>query len=228
MSRPPRRQAPQRICRSYIGVPRESRACFRARIRRRSRAISPRRTLSGDRGAVRDSCAPRTVPQQGSRRVHRGASGLSGPFCASDGCRSLVFTAARRRRCAVAASLATTPAVHGDDAAVRLGAGRATRRATCSRASNFTRQQVTSYTQLVTSPLVLEPGHRRPRPRRARGGPGRRGSAPSSPLNTSLINVTVTDENPAIAAAIADAIADAVQGRDRRPRDARATAARPP
>lgn len=72
--------------------------------------------------------------------------------------------------------------------------------------ATFTRQQVTSYTQLVTSPLVLSPViddlglDERSESLAAR-------VSADSPLNTSLINVSVTDDNPAIAAAVADAIA---------------------
>ncbi|MEZ0446834.1 polysaccharide biosynthesis tyrosine autokinase [Cellulomonas sp. ICMP 17802] len=72
--------------------------------------------------------------------------------------------------------------------------------------SNFTRQQVTSYTQLVTSPLVLQPVIEDLGLDARTDTLASRVSA-SSPLNTSLINVTVTDENPAMAAATADAIA---------------------
>jgi succinoglycan biosynthesis transport protein ExoP len=72
--------------------------------------------------------------------------------------------------------------------------------------ANFTRQQVTSYTQLVTSPLVLNPVIDDLGLDERAESLGERVAA-NSPLNTSLINVTVTDENPAIAAATADAIA---------------------
>ncbi|MDQ0372113.1 polysaccharide biosynthesis tyrosine autokinase [Cellulomonas humilata] len=72
--------------------------------------------------------------------------------------------------------------------------------------SNFTRQQVSSYTQLVTSPLVLQPVIEDLALAPRTEALASRVSA-SSPLNTSLINVTVTDENPAMAAATADAIA---------------------
>jgi polysaccharide biosynthesis transport protein len=72
--------------------------------------------------------------------------------------------------------------------------------------ANFTRQQVTSYTRLVTSPLVLNPviddlGLD------VRSEDLAERVQAESPLNTSLIDVTVSDENPAIAAATADAIA---------------------
>ena len=72
--------------------------------------------------------------------------------------------------------------------------------------ANYSRQQVTSYTQMVTSPLVLGPvivdlGL----DERAEGLAGR--VATSSPLNSSLINIEVSDPNAAIAAATADEIA---------------------
>ena len=72
--------------------------------------------------------------------------------------------------------------------------------------SNFTQQQITSYAQLVTSPLVLGPVI-------DKTGLDIRSETlatqvtANSPLNTSLIDVSVNDANPAIAAAIADAIA---------------------
>lgn len=72
--------------------------------------------------------------------------------------------------------------------------------------SNFTRQQVTSYTQLATSPLVLGPVI-------DEMGMGVRTEelaarmSADSPLNTSLIDISVTDENAVIAAATADRIA---------------------
>jgi len=72
--------------------------------------------------------------------------------------------------------------------------------------ANFTRQQVTSYAKLVTSPLVLGPAIEKlglgVRPEALSG----RVSA-ESPLNTALINITVTDGQPAMAAALADEIA---------------------
>lgn len=76
--------------------------------------------------------------------------------------------------------------------------------------ANFTRQQVTSYAQLVTSPLVLNPviddlGLDR------RSETLAESVSVSSPLNTSLINITVTDENPAIGAAMANAMAEQVR-----------------
>ncbi|GEK21491.1 chromosome partitioning protein [Cellulomonas xylanilytica] len=72
--------------------------------------------------------------------------------------------------------------------------------------SNFTRQQVTSYTQLVTSPLVLGPVIDDMGLDMRAEDLAKRVSA-NSPLDTSLINLEVTDENPGIAAALADAIA---------------------
>ncbi|MDM7855453.1 polysaccharide biosynthesis tyrosine autokinase [Cellulomonas alba] len=72
--------------------------------------------------------------------------------------------------------------------------------------SSFTQKQVTSYTRIVTSPLVLNPVI----DQLGLGGRAEDLAAEvsaSSPLNTSLINVNVTAANPAIAAATADAIA---------------------
>lgn len=73
--------------------------------------------------------------------------------------------------------------------------------------SNFTQQQVSSYTKIVTSPLVLEPVI----DQLGLGGRAEdlaRDVSAGSPVNTSLINVSVTAANPALAAAVADAIAN--------------------
>jgi capsular exopolysaccharide synthesis family protein len=73
--------------------------------------------------------------------------------------------------------------------------------------SNFTQQQVSSYTKIVASPLVLNPVI-------DQLGLGERADvlaesvSADSPINTSLININVSAANPAIAAATADAIAD--------------------
>lgn len=73
--------------------------------------------------------------------------------------------------------------------------------------SNYSRQQVVSYVQLVTSPKVLGPVV-------DELGLGQRADelaahvAASSPLNSSLIDIAVTDPNPALAAAKADAVAE--------------------
>lgn len=73
--------------------------------------------------------------------------------------------------------------------------------------ANFTRQQVTSYTGLVTSPLVLRPVIEdlaldlRVDQLASRTTSG-------SPANSSLINISVTDESPAVAAALANAVSD--------------------
>lgn len=72
--------------------------------------------------------------------------------------------------------------------------------------ANFTRQQVTSYTQIATSPLVTEPVIDDLGLDENTASLGARVQA-TSPPNTSLISITVSDENPAIAAAIANAIA---------------------
>jgi len=72
--------------------------------------------------------------------------------------------------------------------------------------ASFTRQQVASYARLVTSPLVLGPvidelGLD------ARATSLAAGITSDSPQNSSLININVTDESPAMAAAIANAVA---------------------
>lgn len=73
--------------------------------------------------------------------------------------------------------------------------------------SNFTQKQVTSYTKIVTSPLVLNPViDQLGLSKRADDLAG--SVSASSPLNTSLINVNVSATDPAIAAATADAIAN--------------------
>ncbi|WP_444663099.1 polysaccharide biosynthesis tyrosine autokinase [Cellulomonas sp. CW35] len=72
--------------------------------------------------------------------------------------------------------------------------------------SNYSRQQVTSYTQLVKSPLVLGPAIDELGLDVTPADLATRVSA-NSPLNTSLINIQVTDVEPAVAAAIADTVA---------------------
>lgn len=72
--------------------------------------------------------------------------------------------------------------------------------------SNFTRQQVVSYTKLVTSPLVLAPVIDNLGLAERTETLGAQVSA-DSPLNTSLINITVSNPNAALAAATANAIA---------------------
>ncbi|GIG38800.1 polysaccharide biosynthesis tyrosine autokinase [Cellulomonas phragmiteti] len=72
--------------------------------------------------------------------------------------------------------------------------------------ANFTRQQVASYTRIVTSPLVLGPVI-------DDLGLGIRASelaqniTSESPLNSSLVNISVSDPSPAVAAALANAVA---------------------
>lgn len=71
--------------------------------------------------------------------------------------------------------------------------------------ANYSRQQVTSYVQFVTSPKVLGPvidsmGLAE------RAETLARDVSATSPLNSSLINITVTDPSPALAAAKANAI----------------------
>lgn len=106
---------------------------------------------------------------------------------------------------AIAVSLVTTPLYQASTQLyVSVKAGESS--SDLLQGSNFTRQQVSSYTQLVTSPLVLEPVIEELGLEDRSEVLASRVSA-SSPLNTSLINVAVTDENPAMAAATADAIA---------------------
>ena len=72
--------------------------------------------------------------------------------------------------------------------------------------SNFTQQQVVSYTKLVTSPLVLAPVIDNLGLAERTETLGAQVSA-DSPLNTSLINITVSNPNAALAAATANSIA---------------------
>ncbi|GCD18577.1 polysaccharide biosynthesis tyrosine autokinase [Cellulomonas sp. H30R-01] len=106
---------------------------------------------------------------------------------------------------AVGASLAMTPVYQATTQLyVSVQGGAST--SDLLQGANFTRQQVTSYAQLVNSPSVLGPViDDMGLDVRAESLAGR--VQADSPLNTSLINVTVTDENPAVAAATADAIA---------------------
>ncbi len=72
--------------------------------------------------------------------------------------------------------------------------------------ANYSRQQVTSYTQMVSSPLVLGPVvDELGLPVRAEQLASR--VTANSPLNSSLINIEVTDDDPAVAAATADTVA---------------------
>lgn len=74
-----------------------------------------------------------------------------------------------------------------------------------AQGASFSQQQVSSYTQLVTSPLVLGPViDELGLATRADALAAR--IATSSPTKTSLIDITVTDESPVMAAAIADAV----------------------
>ncbi len=105
---------------------------------------------------------------------------------------------------AVGASLLMTPTyVATTQVYVSVQGGTTT--ADMLQGSNFTQQQVTSYAELVTSPLVLNPVI-------ATTGLDMRAETlathvtASSPLNTSLIDISVSDTNPAIAAALAQAI----------------------
>jgi capsular exopolysaccharide synthesis family protein len=73
--------------------------------------------------------------------------------------------------------------------------------------SSFTRQQVTSYTRLVTTPGVLGPVIDDLALDMRADDLAQRVEA-DSPLNSSLINIRVTDESPAVAAALANAISE--------------------
>ncbi|MFC8190589.1 polysaccharide biosynthesis tyrosine autokinase [Cellulomonas sp. NPDC057328] len=72
--------------------------------------------------------------------------------------------------------------------------------------ANFTRAQVASYARLVTGPLVLGPVIDDLGLDTRADELAERVTA-DSPLNTSLININVSDESPALAAAIANAVA---------------------
>ncbi|QGQ20265.1 polysaccharide biosynthesis tyrosine autokinase [Cellulomonas sp. JZ18] len=73
--------------------------------------------------------------------------------------------------------------------------------------ANFTRQQVASYRELVTSPLVLAPVVDDLALAQRTEDLAARVSA-EAPVNTSLINISVYDEDGALAAAKANAIAN--------------------
>lgn len=73
--------------------------------------------------------------------------------------------------------------------------------------ASFTRQQVTSYARLVTSPLVLGPVIDDLALPTNAGALGSRIVA-ESPQNSSLINISVSDESPAVAAALANSVAE--------------------
>ncbi|GAB4086457.1 polysaccharide biosynthesis tyrosine autokinase [Myceligenerans cantabricum] len=86
----------------------------------------------------------------------------------------------------------------GEDSVNALVAGR-----------NFSAEQVTSYTELVTSPRVLEPVIEE---LGLADTPASLASRVSSdrPKNTVLINIAVDDESPSIAASVANGIADSL------------------
>lgn len=119
---------------------------------------------------------------------------------------SIVVITALATLGAVAASLATTPMYQATTQLyVSVQGGAST--SDLLQGANFTRQQVTSYAQLVNSPSVLGPViDEMGIDARVEALAGQ--VRADSPLNTSLINVTVSHENPAVAAAMADAIAD--------------------
>jgi succinoglycan biosynthesis transport protein ExoP len=75
--------------------------------------------------------------------------------------------------------------------------------------SSFTQNQVTSYTDMVTSPRVLIPVIQR---LHLATTPEQLATSISadSPLNTVLINITVTNANPQIASAVANATAESL------------------
>jgi capsular polysaccharide biosynthesis protein len=75
--------------------------------------------------------------------------------------------------------------------------------------SSFTVRQVKTYTELVTSPIVLEPVIDELGLSETAAMLGNRVTA-QSPIDTVLINITVADRSPELAASIADAIADSL------------------
>lgn len=106
---------------------------------------------------------------------------------------------------AIGASLLTTP-TYAATTQVYVSVQGGSTTSDMLQGANFTRQQVTSYAQLVTSPLVLTPViDKTGLDMRAETLAAR--VTADSPLNTSLIDISVTDTNPAIAAALANAIA---------------------
>ena len=118
---------------------------------------------------------------------------------------SIVVLTVLATAAAVGASLLTTP-LYQASTQVYVSVQGGTTTSEMLQGANFTRQQVSSYAKLVTSPLVLTPViDSMGLDERAETLAGR--VTADSPLNTSLIDITVTDPNPAIAAAIADAIA---------------------
>ncbi|GAB3163898.1 hypothetical protein GCM10027059_19010 [Myceligenerans halotolerans] len=86
----------------------------------------------------------------------------------------------------------------GDDSVSALVAGR-----------NFSAEQVTSYTELVTSPRVLEPVIEELGLADTPASLAARVSA-ERPKGTVLINIAVTDESPSVAAGVANGIADSL------------------
>ncbi|MCR2815864.1 polysaccharide biosynthesis tyrosine autokinase [Microbacterium jiangjiandongii] len=72
--------------------------------------------------------------------------------------------------------------------------------------TNFARQMVTSYVDVIPTSLVLDPVIEELELDTTAGQLARQVSA-STPLNTVLIDIAVTDEDPELAAAIADATA---------------------
>lgn len=111
---------------------------------------------------------------------------------------------------AIGASLAMTPTYQAT-AQLYVSVQSQDSTADLLQGSNYSRQQVTSYVQLVTSPKVLGPVV--DKLKLAERVEDLAGSvAADSPLNTSLINITVTDTDPALAAAKANAISDQFRG----------------
>lgn len=75
--------------------------------------------------------------------------------------------------------------------------------------SSFTVRQVKTYTELVTSPRVLQPVIDELGLSETAAMLGTRVTA-ESPMDTVLINITVSDGSPELAASIADAVADSL------------------
>jgi succinoglycan biosynthesis transport protein ExoP len=106
----------------------------------------------------------------------------------------------------VVASLATTPTYEARSQVFVSVQGNSDSTSDLLQGSNFTVRQVKSYTELVTSPRVLDPVIEELGLTDDAASLAERVRA-ESPMDTVLINVTATDESPQLAASTADAIA---------------------
>ncbi|WP_251150056.1 polysaccharide biosynthesis tyrosine autokinase [Cellulosimicrobium sp. Marseille-Q4280] len=118
---------------------------------------------------------------------------------------SIALIAVTGAGCGVLASLATT-ATYEARAQVFVSVRGSDTTSDLLQGSNFTVRQVKSYTELVTSPRVLEPVVEELGLTDDAASLAARVRA-ESPLDTVLIDVTATDESPQLAAAIANATA---------------------